>query len=500
MLAYMPDLPMGVFMMKTCVSFFSFICFVSASTPALAAAATAEEAQRLVGVFQTYLGTEPGVVVVTPAGEAYDVKIDPAPLIAKIKQPNFSAEISPFVMKLTDQGGGMWLVTQDSPLSYSARVPGQLEMTVKAGAMKGSAVFDQNVSAFTSSTYDIADVVVDETVTTPEAMTMHVAYNIKAMHYETASTPAGADTLDGTFHWAMSGLTETVRVPMPQPGGMPMDITVTAETGTQDGTIKGMKAQAIYRLIAWFVAHPSEEAIKAGQVELKSLVSAGLPLFENVTAKGAMQNLSVTTPVGPVGIANLGFDVGVNGVVADGMVHEGFRVEGLTLPPGLVPPFAADLVPQSFAIDFKVSDFNLADPAKMLLDMIDLNETKPTTPEENLKLLTALLPKGAVEISMGASKVTGKLYDVDFEGRMTAGPVGVPLGAATIRAKGLDDVMKTLQAAPPEMAGQAIPAIIAAKGMAKTEADGSLSWKIENTISGTVLINGLDISKMGGGG
>ena len=500
MLAYMPDLPMGVFMMKTCVSFLAFICFVSAGMPALAAAATAEEAQRLTGVFQTYLGQEPGVVTVTPAGEAYDAKIDLTPLVARIKQPNFSAEISPFVMKLTDQGGGTWLITQDTPLSYSARVPGQLEVTVKVGAMKGSAVFDQNVSAFTSSTYDIADFSFDETITTPEAMTMHLAYNIKAMHYETVSTPAGPDALDGTFHMAMSGLTETIKLPMPQPDGMPTEITVTADTGTQDGTIKGMKAQAIYRLIAWFVAHPSEEAIKAGQVELKSLVGAGLPLFENVTAKGAMQNLLVNTPAGPVGIASLGFDVGVNGVVADGMVHEGFRVEGLTLPPGLVPPFAADLVPQSLALDFKVSDFNLADPVRMLLDMVDLNRPGPFTPEDNMKLLTALLPKGKVELSMGPSKVTSKVYDVDFEGSMTAGPVGVPLGAATIRAKGLDDVMKALQAAPPEMIGNAVPAIIAAKGMAKTEADGSLSWKIENTISGTMLVNGIDVSKMGGGG
>lgn len=500
MLAYMPDLPMGVFMIKTCVSLFAFTCFVSAGTPGLAAAATAEEAQRLTGVFQTYLGQEPGVVMVTPAGEAYDVKVDLAPLIAKIKQPNFSAEISPFVVKLTDQGGGMWLVTQDSPLSYSAKVPGQLDMIVKIGVMKSSAVFDQNVSAFTSSTYDIADVVVDETIMTPEAMTMRVAYNVKAMHYETKSVAAGADALHTTFHAAMSGLTETIGIPATPPGGQPVDITVTAETGTQDGTIKGMKAKAIYRLIAWFVAHPSEEAIKAGQVELKSLVGAGLPLFENITATGTLQNLSVTTPVGSVGIANLGFDVGMNGVVADGMLHEGFRVEGLTLPPGLAPPFAADLVPQSFAIDFRFSDFNLADPARMLLDMIDLNGAKPTTPEENAKLLTALLPKGAVQISMGPSKVTSKVYDLDFEGSMTAGPVGVPLGAATIRAKGLDDVMKVLQAAPPEMIGSAIPAIIAAKGMAKTEADGSLSWKIENTISGAVLVNGIDISKMGGGG
>ena len=114
-------------------------------------------------------------------------------------------------------------------------------------------------------------------------------------------------------------------------------------------------------------------------------------------------------------------------------------------------------------------------------------------------LLTALLPKGAVEISMGPSKVTGKLYDLGFEGALTAGPVGVPVGVATIKAKGLDEVMKVLQAAPPDVIGKAIPGLIAAKGMSKTEADGSLSWKIENTTSGSVLVNGIDVSKMGGG-
>ena len=486
-------------MMNPRASLLSALLFASASPSALAVTASPEEAARLTGVFQTYLGQEPGVVTVTPAGEAYDVKIDFAPLLAKIRKPNFSAAVSPVLMKLADQGGGKWLVTQDSPLSYSAKVPGQLDMMVKIGALKSSAVFDQNLSTFITSTADITDVVVDETMTSPEATSMHVAYNVKAMHYETTATVAGADASDSTFHMAMSGMTETIGVPMSPSGGQPTDITVTAETGTQDGTITGFKAQAIYKLIAWFVAHPSEETIKANQAELKALFGAGLPLFTNVTTTGALQNLSVTTPVGPVGIASLGFDVGMNGVVADGMLHEGFRAQGLTLPPGLVPPFAADLVPQSFALDFKVTDFNLADPAKMLLEVMDLNETKPTTPEEDAKLLTALLPKGTVEISMGPSKVGSKLYELDFEGALTAGPVGVPVGVATVRAKGLDEVMKALQAAPPEMAGQAIPGLIAAKGMAKTESDGSLSWKIENTISGGVLVNGIDITKMGGG-
>ena len=477
----------------------SFALLVATSSLALAATATPEEATRLTGVFQTYLGQEPGVVTVTPAGESYDVKIDFAPLIAKIKQPNFSAEVSPIVMKLADQGGGKWLVTQDSPLSYSAKVPGQLDMTARIGTLKGSSVFDQNLSAFISSTFDLADLAVDETVTPPEAASTRITYNVGAMHYETAATPSGADAVDGTFHVAMSGITETIGVPMPASAGAPINITIKVETGTQDGTIKGLKAQAIYKLIAWFVAHPSEAAIKENQAELKTLISAGLPLFGNLTATGALQNLTATTPMGLVSIAKLGFDVGVNGIVADGMVHEGIRAEGLALPPGLVPPFAIDLVPQSFALDFKVADFNLADPAKMLIEVMDLTKEKPTTPEEDAKLLTALLPKGAVEISMGPSKVTGKLYDLGFEGALTAGPVGVPVGVATIKAKGLDEVMKALQAAPPDVVGKAIPGLIAAKGMAKTEADGSLSWKIENTTSGSVLVNGIDVSKMGGG-
>ena len=486
-------------MTKTRSSILAFILFASAATPAFAATATPEEAARLSAVFQTYLGQEPGVVTVTPVGEAFEVKIDFAPLIAKFKQPNFSAEISPFVVKLADKGNGKWLVTQDSPLSYSAKVPGQMEMTARIGTLKGSSVFDQNLSAFANSTYDIADFAVDETVTTPEAGSTHIAYNVRAMHYETVATPSGADAADGTFHVAMSGITETIGVPMPPSAGPPIDITIKVETGTQDGTVKGFKAQAIYKLIAWFVAHPSEEAIKGNQAELKTLISAGLPLFENVTSTGALQNLTATTPMGLVSIAKLGFDVGVNGVVADGMVHEGFRAEGIALPPGLVPPFAIDLVPHSFAFDFKVADFNLADPAKMLLEVVDLTEEKPTTPEEDAKLLTALLPKGAVTFSIGPGKVSSKLYDVGFEGTMTAGPVGTPLGTATITAKGLDGVLKALQAAPPEMVGQAMPGIIAAKGMAKTEPDGSLSWKIENTINGSVLVNGIDVSKMGGG-
>jgi hypothetical protein len=37
------------------------------------------------------------------------------------------------------------------------------------------------------------------------------------------------------------------------------------------------------------------------------------------------------------------------------------------------------------------------------------------------------------------------------------------------------------------------------KGMAKTESDGSLSWHVETNPSGAVTVNGVDLSKIGGG-
>jgi hypothetical protein len=486
--------------MKFCSSFGAVAFCLSVSSSALAASASPEEAKRLVGVFQSYLGDEPGVVKVTPAGETYDVKLDFAPLIKKAAKPGFTAEATPIVIKLTDQGAGKWLVTQDQSLLYSMKVPGQLDVSIKVGSMKGSSVFDQNLSAFSSSTSDFSDLTVDEKFTTPEAGETQVAYALKAMHYETTAKAAQNGGVDGTMRSTMSGLIERFTLPPSPTSPTPINVDVTVETGTSDVTYKGIKAQAIYKLVAWFVAHSSESAVKDGQAELKTLVGDGLPYFENISSTGTLQKLTAATPVGPVEIANLGYSIGMNGIVADGFAQESFSAEGLKLPAGLVPAWATGLVPDKFAFDFKISDFNLAEPAKIMLSEFDFTKKEPSTPEIDAKLLAAVMPKGAVTITMGPSRVVAKLFDLGFSGAMTAGPVGTPIGEASIKANGFDQVMDALKAAPPEMSGSAIAVMIAAKGMAKTETDGAMTWKIENTAAGGILVNGIDVSKMGGGG
>jgi hypothetical protein len=71
------------------------------------------------------------------------------------------------------------------------------------------------------------------------------------------------------------------------------------------------------------------------------------------------------------------------------------------------------------------------------------------------------VPKGAIVVSIGPRKISAKLFDLDYEGSLTAGPIGTPAGGATIKATGFDRAMDAPKAAPPEMLGQAIPALIA---------------------------------------
>ncbi|MDQ7775805.1 MAG: hypothetical protein Q4615_07815 [Paracoccus aminovorans] len=73
---------------------------------AWAVPATDEGAARLTGVLQTYLGATEGVVSVTPQGDSYQLKIDPAPLLAQVPDAQAQITVSPLTYALTDNGDG----------------------------------------------------------------------------------------------------------------------------------------------------------------------------------------------------------------------------------------------------------------------------------------------------------------------------------------------------------------------------------------------------------
>lgn len=476
----------------------TFLALLGTSAPALAAA-TPEEAQRLTTLFQSYLGAEPGVVSVTPKGNSYLTRFDLAPHFAKIKEPGVAISLTPVEWTLTDMGGGKWQVGQDQPLSFGFKAEGKVEMKGSIASIKGTGVFDKSLGAFASASSEIGQFAFDQMMT-ENGQTSKVNYSVASIKIQSAMSGSG-DNADGTSSYDFTDLRETISIPAATDGSTPpMDVSITTPGGSQQATIKGLKPKALTGLVAWFVARPSKEAIIAGQAELKEKLSAAIPVFTSITGTATLNDLSVNTIIGKFGVARLDVGIDANGVVAEGMVREKFAFTGLHAPDGIVPPWAASLVPQNFTLDVSVKDFNLAKPAKMILDALDLSKEPPLPAGFENQLQAALLPKGTVTIGLGPSALAASIFDLKAEGSMSAGPIAMPSGQATIRLKGIDQIMGALQQAPPEMGmAQAAPVAIMAKGLAKQDADGYLSWKIESTPTGSVAINGTDISKIGGG-
>ena len=483
--------------MKSVSTLLTLGFLLGASAPALAAA-TPEEAQRLTTLFQSYLGQTPGVVSVTPQGDSYAAKLDLTPLFAKVKDPTVTLSLTPLEWTLTDQGGGKWKVDQNQPLDFAFGVKGQGETKGSIASVTSTGIFDEALGGLATSSAELKTITADQTVT-EGGTTTHISYALDAMTMQ-GTMQGTPDSADATSTYTFTGMRETISVPASADGGTPaMDLVIASPSGKQDGTIKGFKLKAVSDLVTWVMAHQDPKEIVAEQTVLKDKLRAALPLFTSLSGTSTIDNVTATSPFGQFAVAQFGFGADMNGIAADGKLRETFSFSGLQVPQALLPPWAAGLVPEKFNLDVTVADFDLAAPAALILDKLDLSKPDPLPKDMDAPLMQALMPKGSVTITLGPSELLAKLYDLTAEGSMMAGPAAMPSGQALLKLKGMDETMAALQAGPPDIQ-QMSAGLLLVKGLGKAEADGSLSWKIEATPAGAITVNGADLTKMLGSG
>jgi hypothetical protein len=470
---------------------------LSVSHPALAAA-TPEEAARLASVFQTYLTAEKGVVTVAPAGDDYTVTIDIAPLTAKAAASGDSMSLTPLKLTLTSKGDGKWTVSQNQALELSIKAKDAVSGTFKAESYSHTGVFDEKLFTFEQSTGEMKNVTFNQVLNEPAQGETSINIKMDSIKTEQSATANANGGADMKSKYILAGLVETVAgAGNPSAGAAPMNFTLTAASGEYVSTGKGMKVKSIYDLISFFVAHQDKNLIMKDGAALKTILTAAMPIFENVNGTAALNDVNVITPMGPVGVKTITMGADINGIVKEGKFGENITMSGLVLPPTMVPAWATTLVPQKMTFDFTATGFDLATPAQLILAAIDFTKEPPLPEGFENSLLPAFLPKGSATITLNPTSISNDIYSINAEGAMTAGPAALPSGKAKITAKGLDDILKAIQAAPPEAGVQGgIAVIIGAKGMGKAEADGTLVWNIESTSDGKVTINGIDPSKM----
>ncbi len=479
-------------------AFLGSALFALMSSTAIASPATPEEATRLVTLFQTYLGSEPGVVTVVPAGDAYTVTLDFTPFIAKASAETFSGTVTPYVMTITDNGDGTWATVTDQAFAADLTVSGVSEFSYKIGSLKGTGVFDETLSAFTSSRSDFTDIAISQTITVPDQPPSASTTSAASGYYESAAVSGVSGGVDSKITYALTNYSQTMEIPV-APGAPASNVVVAAETYGGDATLTAFDPAAFYKVVAWFVEHPSQDAIKADQAGLKAVLTEGMPFFQNMATVGGMTNATITTPVGVFNAASVQIAVDANGFVSDGLVREAVTVSGLTIPAGLAPEWSTTLIPKNVGFDFTASGFDAASPTAAFIAAFDLTKPELIDPAIEGQLMSSFMPNGTLDIKLAPGTISSDIYNLTYQGAITAGPAGVPVGKATITLAGIDAVMAALSAAPPEVSGQIVPVLGIAQGMAKPGLDGALVWELDASTPGQLLVNGTDLSAMMGG-
>lgn len=480
------------------LSAISLTCAMALWSTTALAEATEEGATKLLSVFQTYLGTTEGVVALAVEDDAYKVTFDAAPLIAKLpSEAGLTATFSKIEATVTDNGDGTWDYAVDQPASIAYDIPNAMTAKTDYGQILLTGTFDESLGDSSAYHLEVNDTISEQTQIDPNMGEISIKMTQEAMSMEGGAVPGEAG-VDNSFTATTTGLTYDMAFPGGE-GAPPMAFTATVAEGTATGGLTGYQPAGLYGLLAFFVAHPEPALIEADKTGLKSALEAAMPIFANLQMTGAYKGIEVTTPMGPVGLAEMGVTMDMNGAVADGKLREAFNLKGLTLPDGILPPFAAPLVPSDLSLDVTASRFDLAAAAGLALGLLDLPVGGTPPVDFDAQMMAALLPEGVVDITIAPGETNAPAYRLTYEGAMAVGPATpMPVGKARLGLTGIDAIGEAMQASPPEMGmAQMVPMLEMAKMMAQPGVDGELIWEIETTATGGLLVNGQDM--MGGG-
>jgi hypothetical protein len=457
--------------------------------------ASDEEAVRLQKLFSSYLTDTKGVVEVKTDGDGYTVQLDFNPLAA---QSGGTVKISPVEFKMASQGDGKWQVVQDQALTLTMDLKEQGAVDEKIGSLKLSGIFDETLNNFSKLTGEATDISVNQKMTDPNSGAIDISATVKSIQVDQTGTPSANGGVDVVSKYTIGNLVENINTAgKPESGVPPMNLVVNSASGTYDLNAKGLKSKPFLDVLAFLIAHQTKDLIAKDQAILKTALKDGVPIWENMLVNAKFNTVTIASQFGQFGIDSVEIVGDVNGITKDGKLREKLALSGLSLPAALVPPWASKLVPKNVSFDFTVSGFDLAAPAQMILDQLDLVKEPPLPDGFEKVLMPVFMPKGTVDVTLNPTSIDNDIYSVKMEGSLAAGPAALPTGKAKISAKGIDEIMKIIQEAPPE-AGlqQGAALVVVAKGMAKAEADGSLTWNVESSPDGKVLVNGIDPTKL----
>ncbi len=461
--------------------------------PALAGdkPATPEGVEALKALIAKYLpaaqaGSSP-LVTVTSEGSHYLISANLSALNALLTEAGISYDPATIVYKAVEQDDANWRVNMDSLPRIGFRSKeetGALELT----NFRSTALINPAIAWLLSGSANM-----DKGTFQLQSPKLNQGIDFGPVQ-ETIATNVGADGSVSTqvkeniadFGLKATGVGEN---------DPPINFSGRAEKALINLDLDGFKSRKAFDLWGLLAAHPTRTDLAAHEAEfkglLKDLAAPGLKLSEGIAA----QKTVVTASLGAFALAELKYQLGVANAGPQSSINLSVSADGLSLPVGLLPPNAGALTPSKIDIAATLKGIDIAAAANEWISDLSLQGDGPILADQNAeKVEAAFLSAGPVQIEFAPSHVVAPALDADFAGLIRLDH-NKPTAAITIHARGLDITMAAVKALGPDIAGKAMPGLALAKGLGKTESDGSLSWLVELDAERSIKVNGIPFGK-----
>ena len=460
-------------------------------------AATPDGAKKLGAVLDKYVGkpaagSQPAITI-TPEGGHYALAVDLAALTAPLKTAGFSYDPAVLKVELIEQDDGMWRYERATlpPLSFHMKDgSGSINFT----DYKSAGLFDPALGWYKTVQASLASGHFEV-----KAPGVQETFELGAMSANGTGAASASGAVTGSVHEDIANIVGAFNI---TPGGAdakpdakPVKATLHVDKGVVDVALDGLKPHPLLDLWAFAIAHPTRPELAANEAAFKDLLRAAMPSAFKINETFALQTIAVEAQQGVFKVANGKGAVGASGSGANNSFEEHFVIDGLALPPGLVPPAYAALTPSAVDIGFKVSGFDLQSGANEAINDMHLAGDGPViSQEDDLKVASKFKGAGPVVIDIAPSHIMAPQLDIALEGKINyAGDK--PTGAVTVHMRNFDKTVAALKALGPVASPQMLGGLTMAKGLAKTEVDGTLTWVAELGADGQMKVNGLPLGK-----
>ncbi len=471
----------------------SLLTAVLGAAPAFAAdkPATPEGALELRAFFSRMLpaafaGPRP-LIAVTPEGSDYLVTMDLSAVNDLIKGTGTSYDPATILYKLVEQDDGRWrtAVEQLPKIGFRARdSTGSLEFD----GFRQSAVIDPAIAWFLDGSTNAAKGTIK--LATPK---LDQTINFGNLSADLATTAKGDGSVSTTAKEEIADL--AIAANGVGERNQPVNWSARIDKAQVDIGIDGLMSRKVFDAWSLVADHPDRADLAQHETEFKGLLKAiaapGLKFAEGIEAKHAV----VASAIGAVALGDVKYEVGAANLGPQSSVKIGVAVDGLSLPAGLAPANAADLIPSKLDLAVELRGFDLTAAANEAIADMHVGGKGPLISDpDGAKVAAALFGAGPLRIVIAPSHVVSKTLALDFNG-VVQYLANKASGSLTIHAHGFDTAMATVKGLEPDVQEKALPVLAMAKGLAKTESDGALTWVLQVDDDRSIKVNGIPLGK-----